>query len=136
MTPFEVSAAHRPAFFSHGFLTGQHVANDNSEFRITGDLYNDLQVLKKKWGASELEVTHFVDNLGYFAQDAIHGLYKRAHKLMTQDYIKSADMIATAVCMGLCNALFSYLKQLPQEETIFVLEEIARKTDAIVKERK
>lgn len=118
------------------FSTPQDKVPSNDNRAITGDLCRDIGYLKSKWRTSERQFEIFVNSLGPFAQDAIASVQKRANAMLLDGRIVKADMVLTAVCMGLCNALFSFLNQLPQEETIFVLEEIARRTDEIVTMRK
>lgn len=108
-------------------------ANDNPRRRryMTGDFEKDCRTLQQKWAVDDIAMMSWVRSFAGISLAAAHAVQEPARQLMALRRLP-ADAVITALCMSLVNALFAYIKQLPNSEAVFVLDEIARQSNSLI----
>lgn len=116
-------------FFPHHLRAGRVRANDNAPG--DGGFGTECQALQKRWGLDDAQIYLWIAAMGSFSSAVIAALEKQS-LAVCEGGLRHERAIFTAAAMGLVSALFAMIKELPQHESVFVLEEVSRLTDELV----
>ena len=92
--------------------------------------YSLLPELYARWGFAQQDLALWPRYLAKSLEEDARHLAVRAHAL--QPKMHNPDAVWTILAQSATQSLFQWIRHLPPDETIYILEEIARLTDETV----
>lgn len=109
-------------------------ANQNPPLMMASAVDHDLIALFNKWSFNGDDAANWSLFCGMICGSVAKIFTEKGCAVVPS--LRSADAIWTAGTIGIAQALFYSIAQLPHPEAVYVLEEIARLTDQTVEDMK